>query len=351
MKKKKAARSDLALAPMLAADQLQQARLFLATSKRIAITSHRGPDADALGSSLAMMHTLEAAGHQVCVLLPDAFPEFLGWMPQAQRVLFFDKNRDEVMQKLAAAELLIALDYNAFDRLGDMAAAAASSPAEKWMIDHHQQPANGFALSVSRVDASSTCELVHTFISELFSAESISPDVAQCLYAGIMTDTGSFRFPGTSASTHRVVAQLMEVGLQPSAVHEAIYDQWSANRLKLIGFALTHRMRFFADAGITILALSAADKQLFACQKGDTEGLVNYGLSIKGSRMAVFLSEELGYVKFSLRSKGDVDVNQLARQHFNGGGHKNAAGGRLEGTLGHALSITCSALNLETFSW
>jgi len=270
-------------------------------------------------------------------MVPDSFPTFLSWMPGADDVLIFEDNHEAGSEVILQADLIFCLDYNHLGRVAQMGEVIARSSALKVLIDHHIDPAEGFDAYLSDTSASSTAELVFKFSENMGWKSTVNEAIAQCLYAGIMTDTGSFKFSSTSAYTHYVASFLIEQGLKPTDVHHQIFDTNSLQRLRLLGYALSEKLEFDADKGVAIISLSQAEKSRFDYQKGDTEGLVNYGLSIEGASVAVLLSEENGYTKFSFRSKGQIDVNIIARTWFNGGGHKNAAGGKLDMQLPAAL--------------
>lgn len=304
--------------------------------RKVVITTHRSPDADAIGSSLALHNVLLRLGHSSKVIVPDAFPSFLAWMKGAEDILIHDQSAPECEAQIEEAELIFSLDYNSLSRVAAVGDLISNSSATKILIDHHIDPAT-FDHMLSDTSASSTAQLVYDFVAVLGWEEHIDEEIAACLYAGIMTDTGSFKFPSTSAHTHEVTAKLMERGLNAFEVHHQIFDTNSFDRLKLIGYALSEKLEFNAERGFAIISLSHKEKMRFNFKKGDTEGLVNYGLSIQGSKLAVFLSEEPGFTKMSFRSTGDLDVNVIARSHFNGGGHKNAAGGKLDLDLEPAL--------------
>lgn len=312
-------------------------RETLASPKTVLITAHRSPDADAMGSALALYNVLLKLGHKVSVVVPDSFPGFLAWMKGAGEVKFFQEQRGQGTRIIGKAEVVFCLDYNNLERIGEMGPLIQKTNATTVLIDHHIDPSDNFDFILSDTAASSTAELIFRFLRSMSWDHFIDVDVAECIYAGIMTDTGSFRFSSTSAQTHRITAELIEIGLEPNKVHSAIFDNYRFDRLKLIGHALSEKLEFDPELGVSIISLSLEEKTRYNHSKGDTEGLVNYGLSIKGARLAVFLSEESDFVKLSFRSKGDVDVNVLARAHFNGGGHKNAAGGKLVMDLEAAL--------------
>lgn len=307
------------------------------SSSRVVITTHRSPDGDAIGSSLALYHILQQNGLNVNVIIPDADPEFLHWMKGHDLITVFETQKESAEALIEKAEVIFCLDYNRLDRIADMGAAVEKASAKTVLIDHHIDPSPDFDFRLSKTTASSTAELIFEFVDALGWKSLINKDVAECLYTGIMTDTGSFKFSSTSAYTHLIAAHLIEVGLVPDQVHNAIFDTNSFDRLKLVGYALSKKFEFDVTHGVSIIGLSLSEKNRFKYQKGDTEGLVNYGLSVKGAQMAVFLSEELHFTKFSFRSKGEIDVNKIARSFFNGGGHKNASGGRLDMSLPQSI--------------
>jgi bifunctional oligoribonuclease and PAP phosphatase NrnA len=306
-------------------------KLLLDQPKNIVITTHRSPDGDAIGSSLGLYHILKAHGHSVDVIVPDQFPGFLKWMNGSDSIIVYELSKIRSKEALQKADIIFSLDYNNLSRIADLGVLVEASKATKILIDHHLEPSPDYDFSLSDTSASSTAQLIYTFADSIGLSKHINQVISECLYAGIMTDTGSFKFSSTSALTHRIVANLIDFGLVPDKVHNAIFDTNTFSRLKLLGFTLSERFEYDAERKISVLRLSNEDKLEYNFQKGDSEGFVNYGLSIDGSKMAVFLSEdEEGYTKFSFRSKGDLDVNKIARSHFNGGGHKNAAGGKLD---------------------
>lgn len=311
------------------------------------ITTHKSPDGDAMGSSLALAQVMRKVGHDVTVMVPDPFPHFLQWIDGSDQVMFFDTQEQECISLLKAADAIFSLDYNELQRVGPMGELIDSSNAKKIMIDHHLFPADGFDVVLSDTTASSCAELVFEFINDLKWKKFIVDSTCEALYAGIMTDTGSFRFSSTGAKTHRIAADLIDMGLSPNLVHEKIYDTNSVNRLKLIGYALQNKLSYYEKQRVAVIGLELLEKNKFGYQKGDTEGLVNYGLSINDCQVAIFLSEEVNCVKFSLRSKGEIDVNLLARKYFSGGGHKNAAGGKLNINMKTALELVENVIQNE----
>jgi len=293
------------------------------------ITCHQKPDGDAMGSSLALFHFLKQLGHDVKVIAPTNWANFLDWMPGVDEVIDFEANRPLSTQIINDADFVFCLDFNILHRTKHLEPIIVNSKSIKILIDHHQQPDTAsFGFGISDVKMSSTCEMIYDFIVQSGHSNLINLDIAACLYTGLMTDTGSFRFPSTTASVHKIVAHLKELGLQHSIIHENIYDQGSEARLKFMGNAFLYRMQVFPELNTAIMAIPKTDIYKFELRTGDTEGLVNYLLSIHGIRLAAIVIDREEERKWSFRSKGLFDVNIFARTHFEGGGHANAAGGR-----------------------
>ena len=310
----------------------------LSKANNIVIVPHKGPDGDAMGSTLALMHFLKDKGHNANVIAPNEYPNFLKWLPGNDQVIIYEESKklaDDIIEK---AEIIFTLDFNDLSRCGDMQQALEASEATFIMIDHHQEPANYADYTYSDTIMSSTCEMVYHFIERLRAKNKITPEIASCLYTGIMTDTGSFRFSSTTPNTHRVVADLIEKGAENSKIHQDVFDTNSESRLQLLGVALQNLKvnRQFRTAYITI---SQEELDAHNFKKGDTEGFVNYGLSLDGIVFAAIFIEnkQEGIIKISFRSKGDFSVNTFARAHFNGGGHNNAAGGRSEMSMNDTI--------------
>lgn len=316
-------------------DRLLRLEELLAAPRRIAIITHHNPDGDAIGSSLGFHRILSKFGHDPVVVLPNAPPDFLRWMPGYMGTVDQEARRQVAGEVIRDADIVFALDFNRLDRVKDLQAALAAKPVV--LIDHHQDPAQGFALMFSDPSASATAQLVVDLSDAMGWEGAIDAAAATCLYAGLMTDTGSFRFNNVNAHTFRTAARLVELGAEPHRVYDQVMDENTEQRLKLLGFTLSERMRVIRAHDTVIIHLSAADLKRFGHQPGDTEGLVNYGLSIGGMRLSAFFMERPDGVKISLRSKGNLPVHLLARDHFEGGGHPNAAGGRsaipLEATI------------------
>ncbi|MEO5776767.1 MAG: bifunctional oligoribonuclease/PAP phosphatase NrnA [Flavobacterium sp.] len=302
---------------------------LLATPKKIAIIPHRSPDGDAMGSTLALYHFLLKLNHKPVVISPNEFPNFLAWLPGSETVLIYENDKENCTKILNDTELVFTLDFNALHRTGEMEQVLSKLSAPMIMIDHHQKPDSYATVTYSDTAIGSTCEMVYNVISFLDKKELIDKTIATCLYTGITTDSGSFRFPSTTSTTHRIVAELIDLGIDNSEIHNLLFDDNSANRLQLLGRALQN-IKVFPEFKTSYITLTQKELDEFHYQKGDTEGVVNYGLTIKGINFAAIFIEhrDENIIKISFRSQGDFDVNQFAREHFNGGGHINAAGGK-----------------------
>jgi len=317
---------------------------ILSTPKKVVIVPHKNPDGDAMGSTLGLYHYLEKLGHSATVIAPNDYPEFLKWIPGTESVVIHEKELAVADALISDADLIFTLDFNALHRCGAMGIPIENSKAIKVMIDHHQQPDPYAAFMYSDVSMCSTCQMVYHFIEKMGDLDLIDTAIGEALYTGIMTDTASFRFPLTTSTTHRVIAHLIDVGVEKSKIHNSVYDTNSFGRLQLLGCALNN-LRFLENFKTAYISLSNKELDAHGFEKGDTEGLVNYGLSLKGAKFAVIFIEhkEESIIKISFRSKGSFDVNAFARTHFHGGGHKNASGGRsnlnLEDTIANFISI------------
>lgn len=300
-------------------------RELIGVPRNVAILSHRNPDGDAIGSSLAMRHFLEQYGHTVHVLFPSEFPEEFEGLPGAGDILIWDIHTEECRHVLSQKNVFFFLDFNAYARIDKMGEFVRELPGTRVLIDHHLYP-DGIADYVfSEPEASSTCELVYRFIDGLGDKQKINPAVGKCLYTGIVTDTGSFRY-ATNSTIFRITADLIDRGLHDTEVQDMIFNSQKEKNLRLLGHCLSNRFEYWPEYRTAMIWLSKKDYELFNIQRGDTEGIVNYLLSLKDVVLAAFIHNQPTIVKLSLRSKGAFDVQQICRQHFNGGGHRNAAG-------------------------
>jgi phosphoesterase RecJ-like protein len=305
---------------------------ILSSPKRIVITTHKNPDGDAMGSSLALYQYLTLKGHNALVITPNEYPDFLDWLPGNSTV----KNAKDIPQfakdRIAEAEIIFCLDFNTLNRIDQLAEPVEQSTAYKVLIDHHQQP-QPFDFMFHRVEASSTCQLIFEFIDMLGDKAMINKDIASCLYTGIMTDTGSFKFPSTTATVHRIIADLIEAGAENSAIHRNVFSAYTANRLKLLGHCIGEKLTVIPEKATAYITLGKEELKKYSFQPGDTEGIVNYPLDIKGIKLSVIFIEREDGIKISFRSVGKFSVNQFSRANFGGGGHDNAAGGQSSLTL------------------
>lgn len=316
---------------------MDEIKKVLKKSNSIVITTHQSPDGDAIGSALALYHFLKKQSKEVKVIVPDAFPNFLKWMSGVEEIIQYDAQKEIADPLIENADVLFSLDYNSLTRILDLRNPIEKSNATKIVIDHHQDPqefANHYFVDT---DSCSTCQLVYEFIEGLDQINLLDKSIGECIYCGIMTDTGSFRYPSTTSKTHRILAHLIDLGVENSNIHQAVYDNASEDRLRLLGYALTEKMVVLKAFGAAYIFLSKEELNRFSFKIGDTEDLVNYALSIKGIRFAALLIEKEDRISLSLRSKDGFYVNKIAQEHFSGGGHLYASGGRLATSLEEAI--------------
>ena len=327
---------------MLTSEQL---KTLLSEPKRIVITTHFKPDGDALGSSLGLFYWLKAHKHDVSLIVPSDFPSFLDWLPGLEHVRIYTKEVQENQKLIADAEIIFCLDFNGLSRIHDMAVPVENAKGIKCMIDHHLEPQGFHDYEYWDPKAAATAQLIFRFITtEMQDAGSISADMATCLYTGIMTDTGSFRFRSTTSEIHRIIASLIDCGAENWAIHELIYNSSSEGRLKFLGYCLLNRLEVFPEYNTAMIYVTQEDLKSFEVITGDTEGLVNYALSIKGIRLAALIIDRKEQIKLSLRSIGDVPCNEICKTYFNGGGHLNASGGNSHDDLQTVINTFKSAL-------
>jgi phosphoesterase RecJ-like protein len=313
---------------------IQEIFPLLSRPKKVVIVMHLKPDADAMGSSLGMFHFLNQLGHSVTVISPTNWADWLKWMKGCEKVIDYELNPEKANPILENAEWVFCLDFNTLSRTRKMAAKLNDFPGTKILIDHHQQPqSESFAYGISDTSKSSTSEMVYDFILDSGHAEKINKDIAECLYAGVMADTGSFRFSSATASVHRMVADLKDRGFDHSKIHENLFDNFLENRLRFTGYVLQSRLDIYYEYNTALISVPWKDLVKYQIKTGDTEGLVNYPLTIQGIKLAALIIDRDEEIKCSFRSKGDFDVNVFARNYFEGGGHSNAAGGRSSDTL------------------
>ncbi|XOV68218.1 MAG: bifunctional oligoribonuclease/PAP phosphatase NrnA [Fluviicola sp.] len=307
--------------------QANQIIKIASEAQNLVITSHKSPDGDSIGSSLGLLRFLRSLGMQATVCHPDPCPNFLEWAKRSDVILNFENDENKVKDAMNNADVIFSLDYNGAGRLGDeMGELLTNASAKKIMIDHHLNPEDIFDISVSHPEVGSTSQLIYELIESSGNVSKINAEMMEPLYLGIMTDTGSFRFDSVDARTHQIVSKMLETGLNHTAIHENTFDGNRLDKLKLRGYAISEKLELIPELKTAIVSLTDSELQKFNFIKGDTEGLVNVALSIEGVEMAAFFAEKDGKIKISFRSKGAA-VNEIASDHFQGGGHKFAAGG------------------------
>lgn len=311
-------------------DAIAELKELLSIPRKIIITTHQRPDGDAMGSSLALYHYFKLTGHQPVVISPTGYPDFLEWLPGNDTVVIYERQPKRSKQLVDEAAIIFCADFNKLYRLEELGKIIEASSAVKVLIDHHLEP-DGFAnFQFWNSSACSTAELVYDLIVKMGDRQKINSDIATCIYTGILTDTDRFRIPGTSPFVHRIAADLLELGINHTQIYEEVYETFSENRLRFFGYCIREKLEIIKEFKTGIISLETEDLKKFHIQSGDTEGLVNYPLWIKGIRLSALIIQRPDEVKLSFRSKGNIDVNELAHKNFNGGGHKNAAGGRSE---------------------
>ena len=312
---------------------------YFSRAQQIVIVSHVSPDGDAIGSSLGLYHFLAGRGKEVHVIVPNAYPDFLKWMPGAASILRYDKDKQKADAYINAADVICCLDFNALSRIDNMAQAVGEAPGRRVMVDHHLYPGDFCRVTVSHPNMSSTCELVFRLICRLGCFSEITKDCAECIYTGMMTDTGGFTYNSNSQEIYFIISELLSKGIDKDAIYRKVFNTYSENRLRLQGYILYDKMQVYPQFSASLITLTDAEQRKFHCVKGDTEGFVNMPLQIKGVRFSAFLREDVEkkMIKISLRSVGSFPCNKLAAEFFNGGGHLNASGGEFYGTMDEAV--------------
>ena len=328
----------------LSKERIESLRELLAPANRkIVIVAHTNPDGDAVGSSLAWAEVLRGMGHEVTCIVPNKYPYFLDWMPGiGQVVVFKNDTAGDAVRAIAEADQLFCLDFNAVSRLEILSdTIEANTTARRVLIDHHLSPDGHFDLSFSYPDSSSTCFLVYSIIEALFGTDAITRQMAEALYVGIMTDTGNFAYSFLTPELFRAVAVLVEKGISIPEIHNNVYNAYTEGRARLFGYVINRKMEIIQDGTVAYMSLMENEMRRFQFQQGDSEGFVNYALTIKKMKMSAMFLAHRKFIRVSLRSRGDVDVNLFARKYFNGGGHKNAAGGKsfvsMQETIDHYI--------------
>jgi phosphoesterase RecJ-like protein len=307
--------------------------------KKIVITTHHKPDGDAMGSSLGLYNYLIQQGHHTTVITPTDYPDFLSWMPGNPEVIIYTEKTEQANALIADADLIFCLDFNNLSRINEMGEKVRESKSYKIMIDHHLEPEDFDDYRHWDINACAAAQLVYTFIVDVLDNKKlINKDVATCLYTGIMTDSASFRLPNTTSAVHRVVAHLIDAGAVNYRIHELVYNSASENRLRFLGHCLLNCLEVLPEYNTAIIVVNKQDLQKYNVNTGDTEGIVNYALSMASIRFAAFIVERQDRVKLSLRSKGEFPANEICKLYFSGGGHRNAAGGQSTDSLQNVVN-------------
>lgn len=326
--------------------EIDHVKKWIERAEKIVIVSHVSPDGDAIGSSLGLWHYLESQDKTVNVIVPNAFPDFLRWMPGAKDILRYDKYKDFADELIAGADVLFCLDFNGLKRLDKLADSVAASATRKIMIDHHPFPEDFCRIVISHPEIASTSELIFRLICRMGDFDEMTKECAECIYTGMMTDTGGFTYNSNNREIYFIISELLSKGIDKDAIYRKVYNTYSESRLRLMGFVLYEKMIVYPEFNAALITLTNEEQKRFHYVKGDSEGFVNIPLSIKNICFSVFLREdtEAGIIKISLRSVGNFPCNKVASEFFNGGGHLNASGGEFTGTMEEAVNLFKSAL-------
>jgi len=317
-------------------------RMLSVPRRRIVLVAHTNPDGDAVGASVAWREVLAALGHEVTMIVPNKYPYFLDWMPEIREVTIFRLAPERALAAIRSAQIVFCLDFNSLSRLEALSDALAENPsAQRVLIDHHLSPDEGFDLRFSHPEASSTCFLLYCIIERLYGTQAITRKMAEALYVGMMTDTGNFSYSSLTPALFRAVAVLAEKGIDIPAIHNSVYNGYTADRARLFGYAIHRKMNLLEEGTVAYMSLTEAEMRRYRFQQGDSEGFVNYPLTIKKMKLSAMFLGHHKFIRVSLRSRGEVDVNLFARRYFDGGGHKNAAGGKsyvsMDETIAHFI--------------
>jgi len=332
------------LSKIITEGNIQKAEKLINKYDKIIIVTHTSPDGDALGSSLGLYHFLTEYGKQVNVIVPNDFPDFLRWMPGANEIIIADQNFDLTTEVFDASELIFFLDFNILKRIEQLEPLVRKSKAKKILIDHHLDPENFCDIMISHPEIASTGELIFRFICRMGLFEYVNKSCAECIYTGMMMDTGAFTYNSNSPSIYYIISELLLKGIDKDAIYSRIYCKFSVRKLRMQGYILYKKMEIFRNYKTALLSLSYEEHQQFKSQKGDTEGFVNLPLTIDNIVFSAFIREEKDIVRISLRSRGNFPTNQFANEVFGGGGHLNASGGEFNGKLEEALRLFEEAL-------
>ena len=323
---------------LISQNNIEAVKAVVENGRKFVILAHKNPDGDAAGSTLALCHYLHSIGKEAVVVLPNALPTFFDWMPGVADILLYDTCKEQCDSAIATADVLFCLDFNVLSRTGDVTPALLASSATKVLIDHHPQPSEEFDVLISHPEACSTCELVFRVIAALGGVEALNLEMAQCVYTGMMTDTGAFAYASTRKEVYLIIAELLDKGIDKDWIYRKVFYNFSVTKMRLWGYAMYDKLKVYNKYNAALITLSHSELMRFYASKGDTEGLVNQPLQIKGLRFSCFLREEQpGKINVSLRSVDDFPCNAVAAEFFNGGGHKNASGGEMYGTMEMAV--------------
>jgi phosphoesterase RecJ-like protein len=325
------------ISKIIAEDLIHKTQKELNKAEKIVIVVHVGPDGDAMGSSLGLWHYLMTIEKEPTIIVPTAFPNFLKWMPGSENVMVYEEKKEACEQIISNAELIFTLDFNVPNRMAKMEAAIMNAPAPKILVDHHLHPGDYAKVTISYPEISSTSELVFRLICRLGDFSKINLASAECIYTGMMTDTGAFTYNSNKPEIYTIINELIKLGVDKDDIYRRVFNNYSADRLRLMGYALYKKMKLYPEYKAALITLSLAELKEFNFQNGDAEGLVNMPLSIDGVLFSVFMREDPDKIKISLRSQGTFPANKVSADLFNGGGHLNAAGGESYTTLEAAV--------------
>jgi phosphoesterase RecJ-like protein len=320
---------------MLKAEEL---KAFLGTPRKIFITTHSKPDGDALGSSLAMFHYLLKKGHEPVIVSPSDYGAYLHWMPGQENILCLPESKEKALKALEEAELIFCLDFNNYQRTEHLSDALRKAKAPTVLIDHHLNPEGFETYSLWNPDACATAELIYSFLDIMGDLDLLDKKIATCIYTGLVTDSGSFRYPNVTANVHRIVAKLLDAGLEHAHVHTMIFDTFTEKRLRFFGLCIKDKLVILPEYRAAYISVTREEIRAYEIITGDTEGLVNYPLMISEVVFAALIIDREHIIKLSLRSKGEFPANEFAGKYFEGGGHLNASGGSYKGTLDDAVA-------------
>ena len=334
------------LSKVIAQADIEHVEKWFEKADNIVIVTHVSPDGDAIGSSLGLYHFLFSQGKAVHVVVPNAFPDFLKWMPGSKDIILYSRYKEFADKLIREADVICVLDLNALSRLDNLQDVVKNTSARKMMVDHHPYPEDFCSIVISHPQISSTSELVFRLICQLGNFSDITREGAECIYTGMMTDTGGFTFNSNNREVYYIISELLSKGIDKDQIYRNVFNTYSEARLRLMGYVLYEKMEIFPEFNTALIWLTKADQRKFQCKKGDTEGFVNLPLTMKGIRFSCFLREdtEKNMIKVSLRSVGDFPCNQVASEFFGGGGHLNASGGEVYDTMDKAIDLFKQAL-------